>query len=282
MPEILNTIQSTVMVNLKSDEAYMTDGSSDVTFSFNTPIEALPGNRILLNWVSVEIPNTQYLVNEKNNTLSVNVDGDVVVLYFPNGNYTINSLEETLEKLWNESHALAGLTVVFNEFSLKYNFTFTKTGLTNVTVNYAQSTILKIIGFDTTADTSVDSLDSSTATLTSQNIVKFQRSKSFYLKTDSFSLKNLNSRGVYDGTIAKLQLKQTDHGDILYAMNQDVGIRYLLDSSRIKTMRLYLEDDDNNKVDLNGHSFSMSLAFYFIQERKYKQVTNLIDKLSNL
>ena len=65
-------------------------------------------------------------------------------------------------------------------------------------------------------------------------------------------------------------------------MNQDVGIRYLLDSSRIKTMRLYLEDDDNNKVDLNGHSFSMSLAFYFIQERKYKQVTNLIDKLSNL
>jgi len=61
----LNTIQSTVMVNLKSDEAYMKDGSSDVTFSFNTPIEALPGNIILLNWVSVEIPNTQYLVNEK-------------------------------------------------------------------------------------------------------------------------------------------------------------------------------------------------------------------------
>ena len=180
MPEILNTIQSTVMVNLKSDEAYMKDGSSDVTFSFNTAIEALPGNRILLNWVSVEIPNTQYLVNEKNNTLSVTIDGDVVELYFPNGNYTINSLEETLEKMWNESHALATLTVDFNEFSLKYNFTFTKSGLTNVTVNYAQSTILKIIGFDNTADTSVDSLDGSTATLTSKNIVKFQRSKSFY------------------------------------------------------------------------------------------------------
>ena len=267
MPEILNTIQSSVLVNLKSDEAYMTDGSSDVTFSFNTPIEALPGNRILLNWVSVEIPNTQYLVNEKNNTLSVTVDGVITKLVFPNGNYTINSLEDTLEKLWVATSLSTSLTVDFNEFSLKYNFIFTKTGLTNVTVNYAQSTILKIIGFDNTADTSVDSLDGSNATLTSQNIVKFQRSKSFYLKTDSFSLKNLNSRGVYDGTIAKLQLKQTDHGDILYAMNQDVGIRYLLDSSRIKTMRLYLEDDDNNKVDLNGHSFSMSLAFYFIQDR---------------
>ena len=65
MPEIFNTNQSIVLVNLKSDEAYMTDGSSDVTFSFNIPIEALAGNSILLNWVSVEITITQYLVNEK-------------------------------------------------------------------------------------------------------------------------------------------------------------------------------------------------------------------------
>jgi hypothetical protein len=274
MPEILNTIQSSILLNLKSDEAETINGS-DVTFGLSTPIEALPGNRILLNWVSVEIPNSQYLVNEKNNTLSLTIDGVNTTLVFPNGNYTITSFEEKLEELWTASHVTTALTVDFNELSLKYVLTFQKSGLIIVTVDYKKSTILKIMGFDTTADTSLISSDSSTVVLTSKNIVNFQRTKSFYLKTDSFALKNLNSNGKKDGCIAKLQLRQTDHGDILYAMNQDVGIRYLLDSSRINTLRLFLVDDDNNKVDLNGHSYSLSLAFYFIQERKYARRESL-------
>ena len=167
MPEILNTIQSSILLNLKSDEADTINGS-DVPFMLNTPIQALPGNRILLNWVSVEIPNSQYLVNEMNNTLSFTIDGVVTTLVFPNGNYTITSFKEKLEELWTASHATTALTVDFNELSLKYVLTFQKTGLIIITVDYKKSSILKIIGFDTSADTSVVSSESLTVELSSK------------------------------------------------------------------------------------------------------------------
>ena len=90
MPEILNTIQSSILLNLKSDEADTINGS-DVTFMLHIPIEALPGNRILLNWVNVKIPNAQYLVNKLNNTLNLTIDGVDTTLVFPDGKYTITS-----------------------------------------------------------------------------------------------------------------------------------------------------------------------------------------------
>ena len=185
--EILDTIQSSILVNLKSNQASVIDGST-VTFLLNNPIECLKGNKILMNLDSAEIPNTHYLINSTNNTLSLSVDGLVSTLNFPNGNYTVTSLKEKLESLWTALGVSTTLTVLFDEISLKYILTFSKSGIVNVSLHF--SNILKLMGFSTTVNTSVISSDSATVIMESANIVNFQHTKAIYITTDSFELKN--------------------------------------------------------------------------------------------
>jgi hypothetical protein len=260
--EILDTIQSSVLLSLKSNEANIIDGST-VTFILNNPLQCLKGNRMLMSLDSVEIPNTHYLVNSTNNLLTVSIDGINSTLTFPNGNYTVTSFKEKFELLWSSLGNATTLSVLFDEISLKYVLTFSKSGIVNVTLQF--SDIMKILGFSKTINTSVNSSDSATVVMESENIVNFQNSKAFYVTTDSFELQNLNSTGHFDNLIAKVQLGPISSGDMIYEKKNDN--MYLLQDRTIDSIKLFLSDDYGNKLDSNGHDYSISLKFSFIKEK---------------
>ena len=42
---------------------------------------------------------------------------------------------------------------------------------------------------------------------------------------------------------------------------------YLLENRSIDSIKLFLSDDSGNKLDLNGHDYSVSLNFSFVKEK---------------
>lgn len=243
----------TKLISLNSTNAIKNNSIflSDVYFSF--PCLIVNKNNIKKIQISVQnaqLPYSFYIINIYNNVLRMDVNGGVPFsITLTRGNYNSNTLiTEILAKL-----ALAGVTTISIVLStITGSLTFTTTS-TSFTFYSTGSTILRVLGFDTTTNyTSVAKILTAPYPLNLLNTLKI-RIASYALASNSLdsSVKgNLN-------LLASFAVNAESYGLNLYE-NQS-NIKNELNIRDLNGFDIQILDDDSNLINFNNVYWTMTM-----------------------
>ncbi len=271
-----NVSQSNQLLFVKSSQAIKNE--SDDSYHFSNPISANRGNRILCELVEAEIPVTYYLFTERNNFFSFTITGDVVNegvnISLPLQNFTSTELISYLNTLFTTSFTNFTVILSYNSQTLKLILTVTPTGqnssVSAITIN-PSTTCSKHLGFVAS--------QSGSSPLVAKNCINLNRTLNIYVKTN-LKLNNLDSHGLINGTISKVQVDKSS-GEIIHYHNIE-GIKFLIADKNIDHLQIVLEDDDGERLDLNGIEYHLTFAFLYTKETLQEYVATLIDKLDEI
>lgn len=259
MSDLLNTSQSTIKVFLESDQSHQSISDCTKTFLFENPIQANPGNTMLVQLTDFECPFSWYNVNSTNNTLHN-------FFTIPAQNY---SATELLTQL-SSQFAASSITVTYNTQTNK--FTFTKAS--SFTLDMANSTCHRILGFNPTSVLTGTSI-------TSENMVDLLGDKAIYIRL-GMNLPNIDSHGADTHIVQKIPIGVAPTEVITYS--NESAIKLMITDRHIELLSVSLTDHQDRDLgggSLNGLLWSMTLAFYFIQDRGDADLLNAPDTVDD-
>ena len=263
---------------LRSDDATQTYTDGRRVFELKNQIIAFKGHKIMVQLLEFECPISYYLFDSTNNLLSITVTGNVeketINFSISQGNYNAQTLATELNTLAGSHFTFAA---AFEQRTLKYTLTVSasngNSSISLFEINNT-STCLKVLGFNLNGA-------QSTSSLTSDNVANLNRTTNLYIRIPNIRLLNLDSRGVVNSTIGKIQ--QTEpHGEILHYVNHNADLKFVIDEHDIEKIELIVEDDDGKIVDFNNLPYHLTLGFYFILEDRYLPPPSLELKIQEL
>ena len=196
--------------------------------NYDVDLEKYIHNIITIELISMDVPNSEYIINDHNNLLHFEETNNTeLMITIPVGNYTINSLVNSIETQLNivgsstykvtESEnkitISSDLTGGSNIFNLNFNGRIQKTE--NI---YKENSIAEIIGYN-----SVDLTGNNN--YTSNNIIMLNMENKVYLEI--FGLNNIdkNEQKVSD-KFALLTLN-SNKGEYTYIKNTNNNVQYI-------------------------------------------------------
>ena len=262
---ILNdTHNSSVNIYLRSDEAQEHIASNHKKFYLDELISVNPDTHLLIGLTNFDCPHSFYNVNGTNNKLFMDyADANNIPQEFNNlipiGNYDIDSMLVYLRSIFVSTT----LNVTFS--SLTNKLSFTNSGR-SFRFTSSKNTAQDILGYktDTHATTHIN------------NIVKLGGTNSLYFRIKNLGIRNLNSFGKSDGTIAKIDVKSMPNEFIYYETCEN--FYFQVENQILRSIEIEIVDDKHEKIDFNGGVFSCCLTLHFAFKRdiKYKQQYFLI------
>ena len=252
----------TILINLNSNNATVNNGSflSDVQFNFIGLIKDDPDiveSRVQIQ--SAQIPFSFYNINVYNNILKYSVDGlpTIYTITLIRGNYNSNSL---ITELQNEfiANSHTDITIVISSITGCLKFTKT-TG--DLTLLYIDSTVLKVLGFLTTQDyTTTLGILNAPFPLNLLGTLKLR------IASDTLQTNNLDSSvGGNFNILATIPIESSNFGIILF--DNIANTQSLLDNKYLDSFDIKIIDDDNNLINFNNISWSLSLLIHKVKKR---------------
>lgn len=107
-------------------------------------------------------------------------------------------------------------------------------------------------------------------TITMPGTIDFSGTPYIFLKTNDLVTSNLNSFGIVNNTIARIPINAPPGFKIFYRPTDSV--KYILSNSTINSLTFYLEDYQNNLLNIGPTEFEILLKISFIYTPK--EVTN--------
>ena len=207
---------------------------SEVWFSLQETVTAIPGYQMAIRVVSAEIPTSYYVINQDTNTLIVN--GMSYVL--DEGNYSVDDLQQTFQQMLSGDDITVTYSYVRNKFTFASNTVFTIAG---------ESTILDRIGFN--------AVDHTGTVVTSDYAVDLSGTKFIYIYTNLATSNLVN--GVRNGCLVKISAIADMNSMIMYS-DSNAMPNYISDQT-ISQIFFKLVDDDDHLIDFEGRSWSITL-----------------------
>lgn len=239
---------NTDRVVLYIDSKNRTSGTNE---NFTVTLNSSVGKVKQVELISTEIPFTFYIVNSSNNDIVWNNGATYYRATVTPGSYTANAFTTVLQTAMNSQ--MAGFTITYQRefYNLKFvNSAAFQLQLTNV---QGTSTMSTLIGLS--ADTAL------ATTVTPQNVINLSGTKYLMIKSQALTKPKivrpfLNT--VQESVLYKISIAGNP-GDILVEKNLytnplKYGVRQI-----IKTIDFQLVDDQDQQVDLNGSSWSMTV-----------------------
>lgn len=266
---ILNdTHNSSVNIYLRSDEAQESLASNHKNFFLNELISVNPDTHILVGLTNFDCPHSFYNINNTNNKIEifyadVNSSPQLWTYLIPTGNYDINSLLSHLQAVILTTNSL---TLNFNQRTNRLVwgnnariFRFTENNTADFILGYEKDT------------------PSYHYTSYENNVVNLGGTNSLYFRVKNLGIKNLNSFGNADGTIAKINVKTLPSEYIYYESPEN--FYFIVENQIIRSIEIEIVDDKHNPIDFNGGIFSccLTLHFSFKRDVKFKKQYFLIN-----
>ena len=236
---------SSRQIYLNSKDGYRINPSytSDIFFFFNDVI-APPLNVVMeISVVSASIPMSYNIINSTNNLLVYNTNQTFTI---PVGNYNALELASTIQN---------GIGILSSvAYSSRFNkYTFASTQQFTVEVG---STCLSLLGFSKAQHSSNINV------LTSDSIVNLSGISSIYVHS-SLLTNNLDSRTkTLSNILCRIPVDTASYGILQYINNNN--FKCTVNDKSIDLLRIRLEDDDTNLVQLNGQEWVITLQVDFI------------------
>ena len=242
---------SSRQIYLNSKDGFRIDPShtSDIFFFFNDVIAPPLNVTMEISVVSASIPMSYNIINSTNNLLVYNTNQTFTI---PIGNYNALQLADALK---DNINILSNVT-----YSSRFNkFTFTSTQ--TFTIELA-STCLKLLGFTNAQHSSPNDV------LTSNSIVNLSGISSIYVHS-SLLTNNLDSRTkTLSNILCRIPVDTASYGILQYINNNN--FKCSVNDKTIDLLRIRLEDDDTNLIQLNGQEWVITLQVDFAYKRLLK------------
>ena len=231
-----------IYLNSKDAEKINPEFTSDCFFFFKEIIAPpTPNIEMLLSVVSASIPMSFYVVNSTNNKLVYNTNQTHII---PSGNYNATELKNELETI----SIFSSVT-----YCSKFN-KLTFTGVSSFTIEETSS-CLKLLGLTKKQQTS------SGNTLVGDSVVNLAGISGLYLHTNLLN-NNLDSRtGMFSNIIARIPVDTAPNGILQYASQNE--FKTVINDTVIDVLRIQIEDDEQNLVQLNEQEWAITLQIDF-------------------
>jgi len=248
----------TLQIHLNSKN--LSQGSiNDAYFYINT-IEVPSDYQLHLSVLSASIPYSFYSINDKNNTLLLNVmyinpnsnnlGSDNLIMYIiPKGNYTITQFITQLQTI------MIGYTISYNKITSKITISYSTDFIILNT-----STCLDFIGF---GDVDISLLSSINNSITSVNCINLQSQQCICVATNfiSHSISIINQKK--PTVICCIPINTAPNSMITYVNPSHYKINIY--SSMFSMINIKLTDQDGTLIDMNGCHWSMTLQIEIIR-----------------
>ncbi len=245
----MNLYDESRIIVLNSTDATKLNSTMNSSVRFNFSGLLKPDTNIIhshIQLMALQIPNSFYTINGNNNKLFYTF-GTIFSITIPVGNYNVYSLISTMTSLFITNGHNIGMT-----FS-KINGKITYTSTSNFTFNTTGSTILKILGFLPSVNTS--SIGNTLVSTFPLNLIGTKRIMitSTSLATNAIHSKNSQTSSI----LATIIVDEPKFGLITHSGTSNVN--HLLKVLTIDTIDLQLLDEDGNFIDLNNCEWTMKL-----------------------
>ena len=253
-------LRSTIIHIRSKDATDLSNGIYNTHFAVEIldPILSMKDEEIHIQTMSVEIPYSFYNISTElqNNILTYDTNQ---TLTFTSQNYNINDL---ISFFVNDTTGFASI------FSTTYNrqknqITFTNTTSQSHTINFASSTINKVIGFD---ESSQDVTIAAGASVTSPFVCNLATVHSILMKCSVGQGNVLSTRAGNSQTLQKISC-DTNFGGIIYLNQQDFRQISISQAPVIDVMEFRFTDQNNNLLQLNSCNFEFSILFEVYSRR---------------
>lgn len=234
--------------------------TTDFTIDLSQQIKT-PNRYDRATLLSFNCPKSYYLINEFNNTFTLNENGQETEIVIPTGNYTFDSLTTELNTLFDTTPGILWNYTVSNSFRTG-KFLFTVTGnFAQPSFTFADEAVTRphlrstfttaspcyIMGF------TPGTFSFTNNSLTSPNVVKLQLLQSLILMANF----------VKGSRLSVIVPDMSDFGLITYVEQNPAFTAQELTNSQFQQCSFQLLDGDNGGlVNLNGLTFEFVFAIY--------------------
>ena len=245
------SIQSSqIYINSNTADIYLNNTmKSNVVFFFKQPVQ-LNKNALEMrvSLVNAQIPMSFYNINNTNNTIYISG----VKYNFPIGNYNVDTFMKTWMSL------LSGWSLSYN--NITNQMTFYNSAYTVFTFAGSDNSLLPVLGFDKN-----QVYISINQTLTSAYVCNFLGITRLHVKSNTFSLMNVDSRNKgRNRTLAVIPVNASNNGMLLYYnfTNFKTGFK----NKEISCLNIEIQDDDKNYIDFQNQDWTMCLQIDILCE----------------
>lgn len=266
--EIIET--KTIYLSTKSSSGILLNGDmkSHVLYDLRNYINYEGDSTV--HKITISLPyallvNSNYIINQYNNRLSIQIGGFIDNFDFPYGNYSASSFMTAFTNL--VSGYSISLNTVTNKFSIS-NASYAFTILGTSTIDY-------IMGFNDNVASSVVGINN-IATL--PRVCNYLPNASFQICTIGGVLYNglvLDQNGSsYGNVLASIPNISTNNTQLVYnGSNEEFQLQSLSQS----TIELAILDNNANYIDFNGVA-----SFFSLKIKVYRRVQKLIGSFSDV
>ena len=202
--------------------------------------------------VSAEIPLTYYAVNSTNNVLVWNSGADHMCTITPGTYGTLDFIAELKSKMNAQQ---SGYTITYSSITFKLTFANASSFTLQYTNTSGTSTIGKVIGMNSTANSSTGT------SVTLPNTINLGGTKYILIKSDTLVRPKiirpyLNT--AYDNTLYKVPVTG-EPGDIMVEKNLYTNLLKYGVRQTLRNIDFQLYDDAGNILNLNGMNWSITV-----------------------
>jgi hypothetical protein len=201
--------------------------------------------------ISATIPNTYYIVQNNYNTFQLIENNVIKTITVAAGNYNITQFINTVKQLLNaNSSAIFSLTYSSQTNKIIYSF-IGNISEGNARIKIIGSNLYRLMGFDKESDNMFVN-----NTITSTNVVNFVLNPTIYIHSDIVA--------AYDDNVLQ-EINSNNNNpmsNITFQNNNILEISKKISSSKNGIYDFYLQDNDDQIIDLNGNDFSFSLILF--------------------
>lgn len=244
----MSNTSGTEKIVLYVDSSFRTTGTNEnFTITINSAI-----NKVLqVEVVSAEIPYSFYTINANNNKLCFRSGSTDYITTLPVGSYTVVRFVEILQTALNTT--FGGFTVTYDRENFKLTFTNASAFQLQISNTQGTSTLAPKIGL--TSSSSV------VTNFTCQGAINIAGPKYILIKSDRLTLPKI-TRPFLNNSQQSILYKipvQGGPGDVIVEKNYYTNLLKYGVRQSIKTIDFQLTDDQNNPLDLNGLSWSLTI-----------------------
>ena len=241
---------------------------SDYIFTLNNIIRTNHSHNLTVCLKEASIPISFYNVNKSNNVLVIEVEQKITTLTLTPGNYNISQLLTELHRVLDEDTVLVGdekPTFDWSSYTNKLSFKTASNppaGFKMMKISKV-STCLKLFGFTEKQDHH-NSPD--TGILSGDTLCDIRGFDAIHVKTDLFTAGNTYSTKKHrHNSLATIPVSGMPYSIIQFRPQNPHMVE--VKKPTISTFRLWLEDDDGNKIDFNGMKWTMTLSIFFVKKK---------------
>ena len=222
-------------------------------------------DKITISMPYALLVNSNYIINQYNCRLSIQIGGFIDNWDFPYGNYNVSSFMTTFSSL------VSGYTISFNSLTNKFSISNASYAFTIL----GTSTIDYIMGFN---ENIVSSVVGATNTAVLSRVCNFLPNASFQICTIGGVLYNgivLGESGAsYGNVLCSVPNLSTNNTQLVYnGTNEEFQLQGLNQS----TIELAIFDNNGQYIDFNGIA-----SFFALKIKVYRKIQKLIGSFSDV